>query len=241
MIRTPVNRIALGFILLYLSVIPATAQSYSTLDFVKTQPPLYSTDAWYVLNTSTDNFSVFNKNGELAITKAGGDTNTQFKLQGGKLIGIDNGEFGGYLNFIPKDTPTVSRQIKSGNIKLIFQFNDTIYFIEGLAHLSVNKGALYRLDTANKTIGYTPLIGFEDAPEAFAIYNNTLMIASHQSFYIIHNGLKKEVVLRNVFWRSLYPNSIAVIDDKHVYIGIRGGYVRLNLNTKNITFYKYRS
>jgi hypothetical protein len=31
------------------------------------------------------------------------------------------------------------------------------------------------------------------------------------------------------------------MDDKHVYIGIRGGYVKLNMKTKNIIFYKYRS
>ncbi|HSY76055.1 MAG TPA: hypothetical protein VK890_04315, partial [Bacteroidia bacterium] len=83
--------------------------------------------------------------------------------------------------------------------------------------------------------------GFEDAPDAFAIYDSTLFIASHQSFYLVHNNLKKEVVLRNVFWRSLYPNSIAIMDYKHVYIGIRGGYVKLNLKTKQLTFYKYKT
>jgi hypothetical protein len=223
-----------------LSAITALGQSYSEADFKRTKPPLYSTDEWYALNVSTDEFSVFNKNGQLEITKAGGDTNTQFKLPKGRLIGIDRGEFGGALKYIPNCKPKEAIQIKSGNVKLIFQYHDSIYFFEGLAHLTINNGALYRLDTANTTFTYTGIVGFEDAPEAFAIYNNQILIASHESFYILHNGLKKEVVLRNTFWRSLYPNSIAVIDEKHVYIGIRSGYVKLNLKTKELTFYKYR-
>ena len=156
--RTIVYRTTLAFFLLYLSAITTLGQSYSTLDFVKTKPPLYSTDDWYVLNTSTNEFSVSNHNGELVITKARGITNTQFKLPGGKLIGTDNGEFGGQLKFIPKDTPKVARQIKSGNIKIIFQFNDTIYFIEGLAHLTVNNGALYRLDTPKELLAISQLL-----------------------------------------------------------------------------------
>jgi hypothetical protein len=234
-------RYLIVFIILTAYCRHSVGQVYEQSDFVKTKIPLYSTDDWYVLNTSTNEFSVFNKNGQLVITKAKRDTNTKFKLPYGRLIGTDNGKFGGQLKFVPKDTPKVARQIKPGNIKLIFQFKDSIYFIEGLAHLSVNRGALYRLDTSNKVFTYIKIIGFEDAPEAFAIYNNTILIASHQSFYVIHDGYKKEVLLSNTFWRSLYPNSIAVIDEKHVYIGIRSGYVMLNLKTKYLTFYKYKS
>ncbi len=227
------------FFILCLSILTTVGQTYTKSDFFKIDPPLYSSDEWYQLNTSTNEFSVFNQNGKLVITKAKSNTYTQFKLPTGKLIGTDNGEFGGQLKFIPKDTPKVSRLIKTGNIKLIFQLKDTIYFIEGFAHLSVNNGALYRLDTSNRAFTCTEIIGFEDAPEAFAIYRNTILIASHESFYIIHDGFKKEVLLSNIFWRSLYPNSIAVIDEKHVYIGIRSGYVKLNLKTKELTFYKY--
>ncbi|HSY75775.1 MAG TPA: hypothetical protein VK890_02895, partial [Bacteroidia bacterium] len=141
--------------MLSFSILSAIGQKYTESDFVKTNPPLYSTDEWYVLNTSTNDFSVFNKSGVLIIKKHTGDTNTQLKLPNGRLIGTDMGERGGVLKFIPTGKPKDAITIKQGNIKLVFHFRDSLYFIEGLAHLSTNTGVLYRLDTVNKTYAYT--------------------------------------------------------------------------------------
>ncbi|HTB07716.1 MAG TPA: hypothetical protein VK806_12260 [Bacteroidia bacterium] len=201
---------------------------------------MYSTDPWYVLSLSTNEFSVANKDGKLEITKAHEVHNCELVLPYGNLFGVDNGEFGGKLSYKPADGSKPLVSIKDGNIKYIFTLSDSIYFIEGLAHLSTNEGAMYRLDTAGSKFTYSKILSFYDAPEAFAMYNDMLLIAGHQNFYIIHKNIMAEILLQNMFWRGLYPNSIAVIDDKHVYIGIRSGYVKLNLKNKEIIFYKYK-
>jgi len=49
---------------------------------------------------------------------------------------------------------------------------------------------------------------------------------------------KKELFFKETFSTSLYPNSIAVLDGKNVFLGIRSGIVKLDLTTKTLTFYK---
>jgi hypothetical protein len=225
---------------LSLSVMAANGQVFSESDFSKSPIPVYSTDPWYVLNQSKNEFALSVKDGQLVITKVQDKSRCEFVLPKGNLFGTDNGEWGGKLTYKPADGSKPEVKIKEGNIKYIFSFKDTVYFIEGLAHLGTNAGALYKLDTANNTFTVTKMLDFYDAPEAFAMYNNMLLVAGHQNFYIIHDNIMAEILLKDMFWRSLYPNSIAVIDEKHVYIGIRSGYVKLNLKTKDVTFYKYK-
>ena len=50
--------------------------------------------------------------------------------------------------------------------------------------------------------------------------------------------MQKELIFQDTFWSSLYPNSIAVLDDKNVFIGMRSGIVKLDLTTKTLKFYK---
>ena len=226
--------------LLFLIPLTASSQTFPESDFTKEIPPVYSTDPWYVLNQSPYDFAVAVNNGKLEISDYKEKKKCELVLPAGNLFGLDNGEFGGKLTYKPADGAKPTVNIKDGNIKYIFSLSDTIYFIEGLAHLSINEGAMYKLDTTGNKFTVSKILSFYDAPEAFAMYNDMLLIAGHQNFYIIHKNIMADILLKNMFWRGLYPNSIAAIDDKHIYIGIRGGYVKLNLKTKEVTFYKYK-
>ena len=146
--------------------------------------------------------------------------------------------WGGKLSFVSNNKDKKEIEIKEGNIKFIFEFNDKIYFIEGLAHLSYSGGAIFELKKDGENFSYENIMEFDDAPEAFTIYGNKLLIATHRNFYVVEN-FKKELIFENTFWSSLYPNSIAVVDNENIYMGIRSGLVKLDLTNKNITFYKY--
>lgn len=217
-------------------------QTFKIEEFVHVNPPKVGSLAWHSLNQSNYEFSVSKEKGKLVITKPEYGTKThitEFELLSGKLIGTDGGEWGGELYFMPEDSTKGKVHIKEGNIKFIFKFNDSIYFIEGLAHLSYNEGALYRLDFQKDTFMYSKIIDFEDAPEAFTIYKNKILIASHQNFFMIHD-FRKEIIFKDTFWTSLYPNSIAALNDKQVYVGIRSGFIHLDLTKRIMRFYKYR-
>lgn len=209
-------------------------------EFVETIPPKYGSSEWHILNQSMNEFGVSIINGKLEIKEVSEIDECELKLSNGTLVGLDRGEWGGQLNFKPIDKTKKTVEIKKGNIKFIFNFKDKIYFIEGLAHLSISKGALFSLDTSNNSFSYNKLIDFEDAPEACTIYKDNILIASHENFYVIKD-FKKELVFKETFWSSLYPNSIAVVDNKNVFLGIRSGIVSLDLATKTMKFYKYNN
>lgn len=206
-------------------------------EFIETTPPKDDSDEHFSLNHSKNEFAVKNVNGKLEIKQAIYERKCVLKLSNGTLIGENHGEWGGLLSFQPTDTTQKAIDIKKGNIKFIFNFKNKIYFIEGLAHLGTSEGALYELDTKNDSFTLKKILDFEDAPEAFAVYQDRFLIAAHSNFYVVKD-LKKELIFKDTFWDNLYPNSIAVFDDKNVILGIRSGIVKLDLTTKTLKFYK---
>ena len=206
-------------------------------EFIETVPPKVGSSEWYPLNHSRNEFAVKIIDGKLEIEKVDEVNKCKLNIQNGKLIGVNRGEWGGTLTFVPTDTTKSNIEIKRGNIKFIFTFKDKIYFIEGLAHLGYSGGAIFELDTTDNKFTYLKLIEFDDAPEAFTIYDDKFLIATHERFYIVKD-FKKELILEDTFWSNLYPNSIAVLDDKNIFIGMRSGIVKLVLKTKTLKFYK---
>ena len=205
--------------------------------FVETKPPIPYGIPWHKLNSSKREYRVRDFEGALEIRRTPGINWNLLSIQGGLLKAIDHGEFGGSLTFTPNDNTQQPIEIKEGNVKFVFSFHDKIYFIEGLAHMGFSNGALYELERTGNNFAYKKLIDFEDAPEAFTIYNDQLLITAHESFYIVKD-LKKETVIKHAFWTGLYPNSIAAFDDENVFIGMRGGIVKLDFTEGRLVFFK---
>ncbi|CAF1486179.1 unnamed protein product [Rotaria magnacalcarata] len=211
--------------------------SHIPTGFIETVPPRPGSKEWYSLNSCSNVFVVESANDHLNVSKVKNACENKLKISSGTLFGLDQGEWGGQLVFIPDDTTKKSIVIKNGNMKFSFIFKDKIYFIEGLAHMSVSKGALYELDITNNNFDYKKIIDFEDSPEAFTICHNKLFIASHRCFYVLEN-FEKKILFKDTFWDSLYPSSIAVIDEQNVFVGIRGGIAKLDLTKQSLEFYK---
>jgi hypothetical protein len=232
------NRILMIVFLLLNLTACAQIQVDIPKNLVETEIPKVSTDKWRELNYARNEFGVKIIDNKLNIEKVKERNKAELKIDGGNLIGINRVEWGGKLSFVPTKKDQKEIEIKEGNIKFIFEFKDKIYFIEGLAHLSFSGGAIFELKRDGENFTYENILEFDDAPEAFTIHENKLLIATHQNFYVVED-FEKELIFENTFWSSLYPNSIAVVDDENVYLGIRSGLVKLNLTDKNITFYKY--
>ncbi len=63
-------------------------------------------------------------------------------------------------------------------------------------------------------------------------------MATMANFYVLKD-FQKEMLFSNLFWMGLYPNSIAVMDEQNVFVGMRGGITQLDLVAKKLKFYKY--
>jgi hypothetical protein len=234
-----IERILLLFTFLQVFITASSGQTTMKIpkEFVEAEPPKVGDNKWYSLNHSQNEFGVKIIDGKLDIKKITEKSKCELKISGGTLIGIDRGEWGGQLILKPDDTTKKTIDIKSGNIKFIFNYNGKIYFIEGLAHMGISEGAIFELDIISNKFNFTKLIDFDDAPEAFTIYKDKFLIATHENFYIVQD-FKKELIFKKTFWCSLYPNSIVALDDKNVFVGIRSGIVKLDLTDRVVKFYK---
>jgi hypothetical protein len=210
--------------------------------FSKTTSPEYKSNEWSELYSSDYAFRVNIIKGQVNATKMSAYANKtnecKLTLSNGTLKGINNGEWGGMLSFTPNDSTNKTIEIKNGNILFVFIFKNEVYFIEGINHLSINKGALYHLEITNCKFTYKKILDFEDKPASFTIYNDELLVATIENFFRIKN-FKKELVFKKEFWTGLSPYSIVVKDMKNVLLGIRGGIVKLDLTNKKFEFYKF--
>jgi hypothetical protein len=181
--------------------------------------------------------AVRNKGGKL-VTRLGRNVrSTALTTPAGRFEGVDLGEFGGALRFYGPDPQVPPVVVKRGNVRLLFQYHGRVYFLEGLAHLGHSAGALYQVTGTAPSFGYTQLLTFDDAPEAFAMVQDTVYIAHSHGFTVLR-ALRPDAVVTHTFWRGLYPNSVAVFGDT-AYVGMRGGYARVILTTQRVTFFKH--
>ena len=144
------NRILMIVFLLFNLTACAQIKVDVPKNLVETEIPKVTSDQWRELNHSRNEFGVKIFDNKLIIEKVKERNRAELKIDGGNLIGINRREWGGNLSFVPKGKDKKEIEIKEGNIKFIFEFKGKIYFIEGLAHLSFNDGAIFELKKDGK-------------------------------------------------------------------------------------------
>lgn len=210
-------------------------------NFIETPIPKTESKEWYSLN-SADYYQIVKINkGKLVTEKTTDTRDPELKIKEGKIIGIDNGEWGGELYFQSKDGGKKIK-IMSGNIVDIFKFKNKIYIAEGLAHLGSSSGAIYEVTKNGDEFAHKKILNFEsNAPAVIANFRDKTYMVSNKSFYEI--DLEKGTYIKlfgNQFWWALYPKSMAVFNEKNIFIGIRGGIVKINSVDRTIKFYTER-
>lgn len=161
----------------------------------------------------------------------------------GKLSKADN-QIGNYgVVMLPNDP--VRDLIKGkyvlvapGNTQVVVPYHGYWLFIQGLAHMGQNYGSLSKLTVQKDSFIVSKIFDLDAAPTTMTIYKDKIFIATYNSFYCIHR-LKKELVLDNLFWEGLYPNSIAIINERNIYVGMHGGYAKIDLPKKEVKLFIY--
>jgi hypothetical protein len=169
-------------------------------------------------------YSVRNKGGKLVtgLTDVLGQPRRPVNLTtpAGRFEGLDYGEFGGVLRFhgsAPQAPPVV---VKQGNVRLIFEYHGRVYSSKASRTWAIGAGAVPG-DGTGPSFGYAQLLTFDDAPEAFAVVNDTVYIALSQGFTVLR-ALRPDAVVKRTFWGGLYPNSVAVFGDT-AYVACAAG------------------
>lgn len=131
-------------------------------------------------------------------------------------------------------------RLPGGNINSFFKFNDTTYFTSGLAHMGSNVGTLTRIITSSKNEFFiSTALDLEGAPMTNTIINDTIIFITFDGLLVVKQ-FQKIINLKKQFWASLYPNSVAYLNDKSLFIGMRGSYAKIDLTNYTIKCFKLK-
>ncbi len=149
------------------------------------------------------------------------------KVSDGYIVGLNGGEFGGGLWFISKNGKK-SYEISSYiRVRQIFEFNNKLYVIRGLAHLGSSYGSIFELKKDKK---WNILKNFQlpDAPNFVIIEDDNILILTTEHLLSFDKNEKLTEILKAPFyWGMFYPSS-AIVDSNNIYIAMRKGILKIS-------------
>jgi len=169
---------------------------------------------------------------------------SQIHVNGKLQKRILNERFVPGLLLISFEDPSVQRLkgaflVTGGNFNKIFLYKDSVFVMDGLAHMGLRYGGFEKINIDKDKINITNVLKFDhDAPLALDVYKNNIYLVTSNGFYIINNW-KLKPLIETASWGILYPNSVAVEDPEHIYVGMRGGYALLNSGGV-VKFFQYK-
>lgn len=218
--------------------------SYDLSKWGNAPVPQYYSKQWRLANSSKSSWAVSLKNGRpmACLRPAAGSKPSAllhsalpsqqrtFKTKRGWFVAYDSGEWGGNLWWRPT-TGSNRYVIAPGNIKQFLIAPMGLLALDGLEHMGLSKGRIIRLskDSLGRwqartfvNLDQVPLVAtLETQGSVFVVTTNQLLKISRDR--------KTSILLRNAFWKSLFPNSLIIAPDRTVYIGMRLGVAKLSL------------
>ena len=157
-------------------------------------------------------------------------------LQDGRLIGMNQGEFGGAIAW--EATGASERMvILQGNPVAFVTSPSGVFVAEGLAHLSLSQGRLLQLIWAGERWNVKNVVDLGAAPQAVTLVGpTTLLIVTTDG--VTEVDLDKRVaipVFTNKRWVSLYGNSIVRLSSGAILIGMRRAVIKLSPTATGFT------
>lgn len=206
---------------------------FNAKDWRITALPHYPSAEWSRANQSRDEYEVRLVKNMLHVGHAKRRTGDKKEVEGGALIAVNHGEFGGGL-YWKKDGVNSTRFISPGNFHTFFEVNNRHYVFEGLAHLSVSNGNICRLALDSGEWRVAEIIKLGDAPYAYAFLDSSTItvVASNKLLDVNLNNRKIKSIVDSAFWSGMYPNSIVNEFSSTQWIGMRGGVLKITRGKK---------
>jgi hypothetical protein len=157
-------------------------------------------------------------------------TATIIAVEDGWLVGLDNGEWGGGLWWTNTDCSKTS-QLSSENVHALVPRGKEILILTGVAHMTINRGAISSYTPASAAPGQLTTIMFLDSAPSAATptADGSLLIATLGSILKLTPGNDLQTVYKSPALH-LHPNSIVSTHDNTIYVGMRFYVLRLQNN-----------
>ena len=151
------------------------------------------------------------------------------KVSNGWIVGFNHGEFIGNLYWFD-DKGSIHKKIYEGNISDILVINGEIYAIVPLGG-SIDFGEIIKIEQTNYKWEVNEFCEFNTHPYCTVYTNNNFLIINSKGIIEINNKceFKNLIKYKRAWWRTLYPNSVAV-QDNYIYIGMRAGILKIDSN-----------
>ncbi|MET1079679.1 MAG: hypothetical protein ABWY06_16845 [Pseudomonas sp.] len=146
-----------------------------------------------------------------------------FTMNGYRLEGINRGEWGGQLSLTgPDQIPVI---LSNENIVTIFQYQDAIYILSGLAHMGANNGTLYTLKNIETRPTLETVTLLPSAPITVTTSEQAIYILTYDGLVSIDHADKTptmRILVHNAPWERFAPNSLVRIGNQF-WIGMHSG------------------
>lgn len=181
----------------------------------------YSKQEWNVALNSDKSGVVISKQNDDRINQH------VLKVRDGRLVGENNGEWGGGLWWVSKDGRRRTRLLRK-NVYGYVKTSTGVLVITGLRHRGANEGDVWRyIDRPGQKkraehlldLGWAPLTFTQDSPDS-------VLVLTSDGFVRVHPDGRLETLYRRVYG-ILYPDSIAISPNGVIHVGMRHFITRL--------------
>ena len=180
----------------------------------------YSKQAWTVTLNS-------DKSGVVISKYDGGRYGHVIRVRDGRLVGEDNGEWGGGLWWVSKDGRRRQRLLRR-NVYGFVKTSNAVLVITGLHHMGANEGDVWRYAVGPGQrkkakhlvdLGWAPFAFTQDSPDS-------VLVLTSDGFVRVHASGRMESLYRRVYG-LLYPDSVAISPTGVIHVGMRHFITRL--------------
>ena len=149
-------------------------------------------------------------------------------VNNGWIVGFNAGEWGGTLWWFSSDGRK-KYMISKDQVSGFFPSKAGLLAIEGLAHMSIDKGRIIRLRQNRKGRWATErFVDLKHAPYAAALDSGgSLIVATSGQLLRVHPNKTIDVILNREYWSGLYPDSMAIAPSGTIYLGMRYAVARM--------------
>lgn len=153
------------------------------------------------------------------------------RVDNGYLVGYNKGEFGGSLYWFSENGDS-SYQIDRGNVDYIFEHKKKIYVVNGLFHMGIDRGGINEMKFTDGVWKVERRIELPSKSDIIMPYKERVLIITTKAILFFDGTSNFDFVKKDGFWDVLYPQSAVIVNDD-LFVGMRGGIYKINLNSKN--------
>lgn len=190
--------------------------------FTEIEPYPSDSKEFSCANMSHDEWEVRIESKKVLIAPAKHRNTATLEMAGGTFTGKDGGEWEGNLVYNEgKESQTLFKE----NISALFSVSkSTVIAFGGLAHLGTDEGYMLIISKLPKVFGWKVEKKVKLPGNPYAVATNgpdSFYFVTGEGLFSIQWKTEKIEKLKASHMTGIYPNSLVISDDKHVYVGMR--------------------